>query len=376
MLLEEAKNLPLKVLKEADFLNIKKVSEQTDIEGVYIQVITIEGEPTPKQFQSSELHFCFAKSTMNNYPFLRLDFTVKFRDIKDRVRLSSTNFEEINNINTPRNFPPGLQFLYASINDLDESDGQGTLTLTHRALHIRDEIHFKDIIQGCFRDFFYRSKNDTFKNLEMASSDDKHEENLLDFLQGAFNVGGQKALNLDQMIIKRADEGNINLVKYCIDNKADINSQDSEGDTALIKASKNGHLDVVKLLLKYQANPNVKNNLGGSALLMASHFGHKNIAMALLKHGANVDEAENEGFTPLLTAVHANHVDIVSLLIGNKANVNSKNSRGVTPLMIAAHGGNSMIIKLLIDNGANREETDNNGNSADDYASSKGNSLD
>lgn len=43
-----------------------------------------------------------------------------------------------------------------------------------------------------------------------------------------------------------AEDGNLEKVKECIENGADVNAKDVWGKTALIYALKNGHFEIVK----------------------------------------------------------------------------------------------------------------------------------
>lgn len=52
---------------------------------------------------------------------------------------------------------------------------------------------------------------------------------------------------------------NINLIDFFIENNADLNISDTEGNTALIIAAKNHKNDIFELLLKSGADPSINN---------------------------------------------------------------------------------------------------------------------
>ena len=52
---------------------------------------------------------------------------------------------------------------------------------------------------------------------------------------------------------------NINLVEFFIENNADLDMYDPEGNTALIVAAKNHKDDIFELLLKNGADPSINN---------------------------------------------------------------------------------------------------------------------
>jgi len=51
--------------------------------------------------------------------------------------------------------------------------------------------------------------------------------------------------------MEAAQEGHLELVKYLLDQNANVTAQTQTGDTALTYACENGHTDVADLLLQY-----------------------------------------------------------------------------------------------------------------------------
>ena len=75
----------------------------------------------------------------------------------------------------------------------------------------------------------------------------------------------------------------LEIVKYLLENGADINAKDNYGTTALMKASSNGQLEIVQFLIENGADINIKNNEGKTALDVAAT---KEIKKVLRKAGA------------------------------------------------------------------------------------------
>lgn len=79
----------------------------------------------------------------------------------------------------------------------------------------------------------------------------------------------------------------LNLIEQIIEmlliNNADVDAQNSNGDTALILAAKYGFINIIHLLLKYNANVNIQND-GKTAEDIAQETGDQNIANVLKEH--------------------------------------------------------------------------------------------
>ena len=82
----------------------------------------------------------------------------------------------------------------------------------------------------------------------------------------------------------------------------------------LLDAAKNGDIAKTKLLLSEKANVNTKNEDGGSALMWASFKGYKGIVKILLKHGADVNAVSHNGMTAIMLAKIKGNTEIVQLL--------------------------------------------------------------
>lgn len=86
-------------------------------------------------------------------------------------------------------------------------------------------------------------------------------------------------------------------VSFLIEQGADKNVGDRNGDTPLILASRTGYADGVAQLLRARADLDRSNRLGETALITAVQQRHAAIVSTLLKLGANPDKRDHTGYS-------------------------------------------------------------------------------
>ena len=139
--------------------------------------------------------------------------------------------------------------------------------------------------------------------------------------------------------------GHIEIVKYLIDEGADVNASRLYGNiTALNEASQRGHDKIVQLLIKHGAID--------SSLIDASAVGDLEKVSKLIEQGSDINQRAYRGTTALLKASSNGHLEIVKLLIKSGAKVNTQDMYGQTALMLSSYDGHLDIVKLLVDSGA------------------------
>jgi ankyrin repeat protein len=110
-----------------------------------------------------------------------------------------------------------------------------------------------------------------------------------------------------------------------IENGADVNVADRDGNTPLNRAIEKSHIKEME-----------------------------EIAKALIENGADVNMANKNGYTPLHLAVRQNPTEIAPLLIEKGADVNMANKRRVTPLTLAVQYNRIPLVEQLLQAGAHR----------------------
>ena len=113
---------------------------------------------------------------------------------------------------------------------------------------------------------------------------------------------------------------------------------------------------IVDILLENGANPNLQNHEGQSSLIRAIDLQDKIIAIKLIKNGANANAKNELGLTALMHAAIDNDIDVADALISNSADINAQDNEGWSALMYAATSPmhkNLTMIDMLLDSKAN-----------------------
>lgn len=168
--------------------------------------------------------------------------------------------------------------------------------------------------------------------------------------------------------------GHFDLVKFLVNQGADIEAKDQQGRTSLLFAIKNTFENVVAVLkpgednekkflamadffISHGADINCQDINGGSPLLYVTHSGSFAAMKYLIEKGADVNRENNKGMTPIIIAVKDNKLEKVQLLINSGTlDLNKKESLGRPPLWFSVQNTGMECAKLLIDHGADINE--------------------
>lgn len=154
--------------------------------------------------------------------------------------------------------------------------------------------------------------------------------------------------NNDTLLLYSISDAKSNVYKYLIENNADINLTNDEGENiihAIVFSGENKRLqNVVK---NYVVNINHKAKDGATPLLLAISLDKADIAQSLISYGADVNIPDEDGITPLHLAAQSDNIDLVEYLLKNGADVNFKTNAGNLPLALAVNCGNIDVIKVL-----------------------------
>jgi ankyrin repeat protein len=141
-----------------------------------------------------------------------------------------------------------------------------------------------------------------------------------------------------------------------VENGADVNARDAEGNTPLILASFYASPKCVALLLEKGADANAANEAGVTALIRAATNYEK--ARLLVDAGAKVwTRTADLGNTPLILAARrAGNSRTVKLLLERGANATERDNAGISPIISCAASCDLETVRLLLDAGAKADD--------------------
>jgi len=149
-----------------------------------------------------------------------------------------------------------------------------------------------------------------------------------------------------------AYHGRIEVVKYLIGTKADLNARDKMGVTPLLAAIVGRQKETIRVLLDAGADVDVPGPNGVPVLQTVLLNGQPELVPLILARGPKVDARDQAGNTPLLTAALTGADDAVKALVEAGANVNATNNRGEGPLDLALGNGHTAVAEYLRSKGA------------------------
>lgn len=154
-----------------------------------------------------------------------------------------------------------------------------------------------------------------------------------------------------------AQQGDMPGVRRHLEEAANPDDAQADGDTALHWAVQHGDLAMAELLLQAGADPELRNRAEAPPLLMAAINGDAAMLRLLLAAGADADQSVTvTGDTALMLAARTGKPDAVQVLLDHGADADAREAWGATtPLMWAVAEDHADVARLLLQHGADIE---------------------
>lgn len=152
------------------------------------------------------------------------------------------------------------------------------------------------------------------------------------------------------LLMKGIQENNLTAIHTALQNGADVNASDADGDPVLINAALYGSAECLGVLLQQKANPNARNKFGQTPLMLCTSNLEK--MKLLLQYGAHINDTSRSGNNALLIACSGSGMyENVRWLLDNGANINAKRWGFETALCRAVQFSDTTTISLLVARG-------------------------
>uniref|UniRef100_A0A674H599 Protein phosphatase 1 regulatory subunit n=1 Tax=Taeniopygia guttata TaxID=59729 RepID=A0A674H599_TAEGU len=202
-------------------------------------------------------------------------------------------------------------------------------------------------------------------------------------------------LHLSNALCLACIDDNVDMVKFLVENGANINQPDNEGWIPLHAAASCGYLDIAEYLISQGAHVGAVNSEGDTPLDIAEEEAMEELLQnEVNRQGVDIESARKEeerimlrdarqwlnsghindvrhaksGGTALHVAAAKGYTEVLKLLIQAHYDVNIKDYDGWTPLHAAAHWGKEEACRILVENLCDMEAVNKVGQTAFDVA--------
>jgi len=154
-------------------------------------------------------------------------------------------------------------------------------------------------------------------------------------------------------------------IEVLISAGAQIDTVDSQGQSALLKAIKSNRIPIAVKLIEKGANVNLADSKGQHLFMLAMEKENPELIKALIKAGIDLNITNEEGRTPLMMLALVGKNELVEAFIEAGADINKQDSLGQTALMLAIDKyPYPETVKILVKAGADVSIQDLNGDTA------------
>jgi len=161
----------------------------------------------------------------------------------------------------------------------------------------------------------------------------------------------------DTLLSSAAFTNDLPLIDLLIAHGASLDDTDKMGRSVLIAALQQGaKAATITHLLEKGANINAQNSEGQTPLMLALNYQPVSVLGVLLDHGAQLEMKDNRGRTALMWAAYFALDEQTHFLVEHGANVDATDKSGETALTIAGDSGAMSLVDYLKQKGAKRTD--------------------
>ena len=153
------------------------------------------------------------------------------------------------------------------------------------------------------------------------------------------------------LFFSAVEANDLQTVESLLEDGADVNIANKNGDTLLHTAARFGRPHLCSLLINNGAEINVTNKSAYTPLFLAARVSLQTVQI-LIQFGGDVELGNHLGEIPLHAASSSGLVDVIVLLISSGSDVNARSTQGLTPLYLAIGSGSRNAVKTLLRFGA------------------------
>ncbi|KAJ7549694.1 hypothetical protein O6H91_07G063000 [Diphasiastrum complanatum] len=140
-------------------------------------------------------------------------------------------------------------------------------------------------------------------------------------------------------------QGDLEMVRQCVDQGASVDGQDQYGWSAMHYAAFKGHTDIVQYLIEKGADMECRDEEGYNALHCATEAGHKNVIQLLITKGAKVNVKVKQGSSALQIAQKMKYTGLIQLL-SEQGNTKSNETSEENPEFFDTKKENSSSVAM------------------------------
>lgn len=175
------------------------------------------------------------------------------------------------------------------------------------------------------------------------------------------NLIVSRQVQLDYALLNATKIGNISEVTGLVNQGANVNTEDRDGNTPARNAVLKGHFGIIKYLVEKGVSLKAEDHYCGPPTCNAAHSGHLNILKYLISKCVDINDTDKNGWTPLHFAAWRGYLEVANFLIEKGADINAENIFGRKPIHIAAENNNKDIIDFFLSKGMSIDDTGRDG---------------